>query len=82
MFDWIFGLFGDTFAKKAISAAIRRFVPLLVTYLIAAGVNPELAQQFTQSLQSVLLVVLPLLVSWIWSLLEKKEAVKKEGPRV
>ena len=72
MKDWILSKLGGMFGPKYIGATVRTLLAALAGVLYGVGVEPELVNKLSQSLDPVLTSLITLGLTWLWSMIQKK----------
>ena len=71
--SWITDKLAAVFAPKYIKATVRTLVAALSGFLVSSGIDSDAVQQLTGPLEAVLTGAGVLLVTWVFSIADKKK---------
>lgn len=72
MFKWLDKI-KEGLVGKYIGSIVRHIIPLLIPYLAALNLDPELVNRFTSDLTVVASALASFLFSLAWSFIQKKK---------
>lgn len=77
MKDWILEKLGSVFGPKYIAATVRTVLALGAGYLIKLGLPQTQVDNLLQALDPVLVGAITVGVTWVWSMIQKKNSTPK-----